>query len=71
MSVVDANGNLAGDQAFTFLGGGAFTDSAGELRYEQVNGNTYVSGDTNGDGVADSMIKIDGLHSLNSSDFVL
>ena len=32
---------------------GAFTGSAGELRYSQSGGNTYVSGGINGDGVAD------------------
>ena len=61
----------AGNQAFTFLGTGAFTGVAGQLRYEQVSGNTFISGDTNGDGVADFMIRVDGVHSLGSDDFIL
>ena len=71
LSAVDASSLSGGDQAFTFLGTGDFTHSAGELRYEQVNGNTYLSGDTNGDGLADFMIKLDGLHTVNASDLVL
>jgi Ca2+-binding RTX toxin-like protein len=67
----DANSALSGDQAFTYLGNGAFTGVAGQLRYEQVGGNTFISGDTNGDGVADFMIRVDGLHSLTSDDFIL
>jgi Ca2+-binding RTX toxin-like protein len=71
LNAVDANTGLAGDQAFAFIGSAAFTNTAGELRYEQVSGNTYVSGDTNGDGVADFMIRLDGLHTLVGTDFGL
>lgn len=70
LSGVDANTLLSGDQGFTFIGTGAFSDTAGELRYEQISGNTYVSGDMNGDGIADFLIKLDGLHTLNGTDFV-
>jgi hypothetical protein len=62
---------LAGNQGFTFLGAGAFTGTAGQLRYEQISGDTFVTGDTNGDGVADFMIRLDGLHTLRSGDFIL
>ncbi len=68
---VDANTGLAGDQAFAFIGAGAFTGTAGELRTQQISGNTYVQGDLNGDGAADFWIRLDGLHTLGSSDFVL
>ena len=69
----DANSANGGgtNEAFTFIGTAAFGHTAGELRYEQVSGFTYVYGDTNGDGVADFMIRLDGLHSLSSGDFVL
>jgi hypothetical protein len=36
-----------------------------------INGNTYVYGDTNGDGAADFMIRVDGNHPLTSADFVI
>jgi hypothetical protein len=71
LSGVDANTLLASDQSFTFIGTGAFSHNAGELRFEQVAGNTYLSGDTNGDGIADFMIKLDGLHTVGAGDLVL
>lgn len=71
LSLVDANTGLAGDQAFSFIGTTAFHGVAGELRYEQISGDTYVQGDTNGDGAADFWIRLDSLHALATSDFVL
>jgi Ca2+-binding RTX toxin-like protein len=68
---VDANTGLAGDQGFSFIGTGAFTGAAGELRTFQAGGMTYLQGDTNGDGAADFLIRVDGLHTLGSSDFVI
>ena len=69
--LVDANSSVSGDQAFAFLGTGAFTGHAGELRYQQISGNTFVQGDVDGDGVADFWVQLDGLHSLTASDFLL
>ena len=71
LSAVDANSALAGDQAFAFIGTGAFTNVAGQLRYEQIGGNTYVFGDTNGDGIADFLLRLDGSHALVGGDFVI
>jgi Ca2+-binding RTX toxin-like protein len=68
---VDANSTLDGDQAFAFVGTDAFHGVAGELRYEQISGNTYVQGDTDGDGVADFWIRLDGTHNLSTGDFGL
>ena len=70
LSLIDADSTAAGDQAFSWLGDGAFTGVAGQLRYEQVDGNTYVSGDVNGDGIADFMIRLDGLIDLGTNDFL-
>ena len=73
LSYVDANsanGN-ATNEAFHFIGTNVFSHNAGELRYQEISGDTYVSGDTNGDGVADFMIRLDGSHALTASDFVL
>jgi len=53
------------------VGAGAFTGTAGELRAEQIDGNTFVQGDTNGDGIADFVIRVDGLQALTGSDFIL
>lgn len=71
LELIDANANRSGDQAFTFIGASAFSGSAGELRFQQLSGNTYVQGDTNGDGRADFWIRLDGLHTPTGSDFFL
>jgi Ca2+-binding RTX toxin-like protein len=71
LSQVDANSLLGGDQAFAFVGTSAFSDTAGELRFEQISGNTYLEGDLNGDGVADFMIKVDGSHVFTGADLGL
>lgn len=61
------------DDAFTFIGAAAFSASGvgGELRYEIVEGHTFVSGDIDGDGAADFFIRLDGAVELAASDFVL
>ncbi len=77
LSLVDAlstatHYNQPGDQAFVFINHNRFHIQSGrELRYEVVGGNTYVYGSTNGDAIADFCIKLDGVHTLTSSDFVL
>lgn len=70
LSAIDA---MAGgtDEAFSFIGTAAFTGVAGQLRAELIAGETVVSGDINGDGVADFMIRIDGGFTLTAADFVL
>ncbi|QNN65266.1 VCBS repeat-containing protein [Sphingomonas rhizophila] len=71
LELVDANSNVGFDQAFTFVGSAAFSNVAGQLRYQQISGNTYVQGDTDGDGKADFWIRVDGLHALAATDFIL
>lgn len=70
ISQVDA---IAGgdDDAFTWIGTSAFSNVAGELRYEIVSGNTIVMGDTNGDGVTDFMLRITGVAMIEGGDFTL
>jgi Ca2+-binding RTX toxin-like protein len=70
LSLVDAVTGGA-DNAFTFIGTGAFTGVAGQLRFAQSGSFTLVSGDTNGDGTADFAIRVDGLINLVAADFVL
>jgi hypothetical protein len=41
------------------------------LRYEVKNGDAYVSGDVNGDGVADFSIRVVGVTVLGAPDFML
>jgi Ca2+-binding RTX toxin-like protein len=72
---MDANALRSGNQAFAFIGDAAFTGTAGQLRYEQatdgVSPLTIVSGDVNGDGVADFEVLIVGGYTLMAGDFIL
>jgi serralysin len=71
---IDANANAGGDQAFTFVGAGAFTQTAGELRaYDTGLGFWRVEGDVNGDGAADFGLDVTlaTANPLVSSDFIL
>ena len=67
----DADTGAAGDQAFSFIGGGAFTHHAGELQARAVGANTVISGDVDGNGVADFQIRLNGSVALQATDFVL
>jgi Ca2+-binding RTX toxin-like protein len=71
LRLIDARTNMSGDQAFVFIGKAAFSKVAGQLRFETISGNTYVSGDMNGDGIADIAIRVDGVVALAVTDFLL
>ena len=71
LSAIDANTGLAGDQAFSWIGTSAFSGVAGQLRYYQSGGDTFVTGDVNGDGIGDFMIQIDPLVTLAPNNFFL
>ena len=68
---IDADTLTAGNQTFSFIGAAAFGGMAGQLRAFNLDGNTYVTGDTNGDSVGDFYIRLDGLHTLIAADFIL
>ncbi|HZH06462.1 MAG TPA: M10 family metallopeptidase C-terminal domain-containing protein, partial [Lautropia sp.] len=53
LSQIDAIAGTSANDAFSFIGSGAFTKKAGELRYSTTSSGTVVSGDVNGDGVSD------------------
>jgi serralysin len=67
LRTIDANSRLSGDQAFTFVGGKAFSGHAGELKFSAG----VLSGDINGDKIADFQIKVSGISALANSDFYL
>jgi serralysin len=72
LSNIDANVNVEGDQAFTYIGTERFHKVAGELHmYYWADGNTYLSGDTNGDGVPEFAIKVLGYGMFRPESFVL
>jgi serralysin len=69
LSGIDANSSKAGNQAFSFIGSKAFDGKVGELNF--IKG--ILSGDTNGDKVADFELSITlvGGTTLANADFVL
>jgi Ca2+-binding RTX toxin-like protein len=74
---IDADATHSGNQAFDFIGDGAFTGDAGQLRFELgthsdgVSAVTIVSGDVDGNGVPDFEVQIWGHHALTAADFIL
>ncbi|HMG45938.1 MAG TPA: Ig-like domain-containing protein [Allosphingosinicella sp.] len=73
VSGIDAIAGGSND-AFAFLGSGAFTNHAGELRAENTTGSTWlVQGDTDGDGLADFQLTltVGDAHPIGPTDFTL
>jgi Ca2+-binding RTX toxin-like protein len=74
LSGIDANANTVGDDAFTWLGSGAFTNQAGQLRIENISlgGPIYlIQGDVDGNGVSDFevvFVNADA-HTITAADF--
>jgi hypothetical protein len=70
LSQIDAISGGAND-AFTFIGSGAFSGTAGELRATLSGGSWTVQGDVNGDGIADIEMVIVSDHPIVGGDFAL
>lgn len=68
---VDARSTIAGNQAFSFIGGRAFSGHAGELRYVKSAQETMIYGDINGDKRHDFALELDGPVTLMAGDFLL
>lgn len=66
LSAMDADETLSGDQGFTFIGSSAFAGIAGQLRYAAG----VMTGDVNGDRVADLQIQLLGAPALASTDLL-
>jgi len=75
LSSIDANAALAGDQAFQFLGTGAFSRHAGEIVVRHTTTPTgeitRVLADLNGDGRAEFTLDLTGNITLTAGDFLL
>lgn len=79
LAQIDADGSLAGNGQFKFIGKDAFSsdgdrvdDSRAELRYFHTSSrDTIIQGDTNGDRIADFSIVVDGRMNFTQGDFVL
>ena len=68
---IDAATTKSGNQAFAFIGTDKFSKAAGELRYVEEKANTYVYGDTDGDGKANFVLHFDDALKLTKADFLL
>ena len=68
---MDANTNTLTNDAFTFINSAAFSNTAGELRVELLDNGVMVQGDTDGDGIADFQLMVEGVDVLSSTDFFL
>ncbi|HEU0218519.1 MAG TPA: calcium-binding protein [Stellaceae bacterium] len=77
LSDIDIDPGRKGDQGFSFIGTKDFSGRAGELHYQTfdqpgtASDITVVSGDINGDHVADFEIEIAGILQLTKNDFLL
>ena len=71
LATLDANTGTGANDAFTFIGTAAFSNVAGQLRYEVVASNRVVSGDVDGNGTADFSVLLTGTGALAAGDFVL
>jgi len=70
LSAIDAMAGTAADDAFTFIGTAAFSNQAGQLRFDVANGLVHIYGDLDGNGIADLHIIATGSQVL-TGDFIL
>jgi serralysin len=71
LSAIDADATQGGDQAFLWLGTAAFGGHAGELRLSVVGRAVLISGDVDGNGVADFELELAGIKTLPVTGLVL
>lgn len=75
LSVIDARQGVSGNQAFTFMGEGAFgsTSTSGlvKFRYDSGADRTLIEGTVNTSSGIDFQISLVGQHALTANDFVL
>lgn len=73
LAAIDANEGASGNQAFTWLGTGAFTGVAGQLRYVPAPSPSGIvlQGDLNGDRTPDFELSLLGVTSLTAGQVVL
>ena len=74
LTSIDADTATGGNQAFAFIGTAAFSNVAGELRFENAGGaNWLVQGDVNGDGTSDFeiLVTVSDADPITSADFML
>ena len=58
LSQIDAVRGTEANEAFSWIGSGAFSNQAGQLRAVSVGGQVRIEGDTDGNGIADLVINV-------------
>lgn len=71
LSAIDADVSAPGDQAFTYIAASAFSGAPGQLQVTNNGTNTVVRADLDGNGSADFVVKLNGVHALTAGSFVL
>lgn len=71
VSGIDSDVSATGDQPFTFVGNASFTKTAGEIRFEARDAGVVLEGDSDGDGIADLQIRLDGATEVIAADLIL
>ncbi len=69
LRAIDANSTRAGNQGFVRVS--SFDGKAGQLVVQQVGANTELSGDINGDRIADFVIQLTGVASITADNLSL
>jgi Ca2+-binding RTX toxin-like protein len=67
LSTIDASTAITGDQAFSFIAAQSFTGQSGQLNFAD----NLLSGDVNGDKMADFQIYVSSVPALAATDFYL
>lgn len=71
LDAIDAQVGGTENDAFVWIGKAGFSGTEGELRWTTTVGGVIVSGDTDGDGLADFKIRLEDVSSVAVTDFVL
>jgi Ca2+-binding RTX toxin-like protein len=71
LRAIDAKSATLSDDSFRLIGSQNFHHVAGELQWFSHGDGVLVSGDVNGDGLADFTIMVHGVTSLGTSDLIL
>jgi serralysin len=71
LKAIDANTKASGNNTFKFIGKGAFSKTAGELRYTAGTSGATIHADVNGDGTGDFQVSVSGVSVLSAANFVL
>jgi Ca2+-binding RTX toxin-like protein len=69
LSGIDAISGTTANDAFTLVS--SYSQTAGELRFDHKNGDTFLYGDVNGDGSSDFVVQLTGSIDLSQGDFLL